>query len=187
RLGLAEAHLALVRLARVVAVVVLGAHLAAVDLGDRAVLVAEEDVVAHAVGADRAAAEAVAPARDLAVVEALLRLHVGAIVVVRVVRAAVAAGAERVALEVPLAVAVAAAGVAVQEAVLLARVHVVAGQPGGEGVLAVVARRDALRIGLVDLAVAVVVHAVAAGVDLALALQRHALAGGAAGRGARGL
>src|SRR5690606_12349361 len=174
RLGLAEAHLALVRLARVVAVVVLGAHLAAVDLGDRAGVVAEEDVVAHAIDADRAAAEAVAPARDLAVVEALLRLHVGAIVKIRVVGAAVAARVQRVALEVPGAVAWAAAGVAVEVAVLLARVHVVARQPGGEGVLAVVTRRDALRVGLVDLAVAVVVDAIAAGVDLALALQRHA-------------
>src|SRR5690606_21435639 len=106
--------------------------------------------------------------------EALLRLHVGAIVKIRVVGAAVAARVQRVALEVPGAVAWAAAGVAVEEAVLLARVHVVARQPGGEGVLAVVTRRDALRVGLVDLAVAVVVDAIAAGVDLALALQRHA-------------
>ena len=51
----------------------------------------------------------------------------------------VGAGVGRVALEVPVAAVVALAGVAVEEAVLLAGVHVVAGDAGGERRLVVVA------------------------------------------------
>ena len=102
---------------------------------------------------DRAAAEAVAAVRRqlAAAVDALRRLRrrhralgrvrcgVGLIVAARGV------GRLRIALELPLAAVVAHARVAVEEAVLLARVDVVARDAGRERALVVVERPDALR------------------------------------------
>src|SRR5262249_25131499 len=119
---------------------------------------------------DDAAAEAVAAVRHqlLALVDAGLRLRRRQRALRRVrrrVRLVVRAArfhAARLALELPHAAVVTHAGVAVEEAVLLARVDVVARDARRERALVVVQRADALRIVVVDLAVAVVVDAVAA-------------------------
>src|SRR5690606_10186408 len=66
-----------------------------------------------------------------------------------------------IALQVPVAAVIPAAGVAVEEAVLLA-VHVVAQDPGREARLVVVRRARALWVKAVDFAVAIVVDAVGA-------------------------
>src|SRR5262249_43326871 len=132
----------------------------------------------------QAAAEAVAAVRrdPAADVDAHLRLRGRAVAEARVVGTGlgrVGAGAERVALEVPLAAVVAHARVAVEEAVLLAGVHVVAGDAGGEGRLVVVEGPHALGVGRVDGPVAVVVLAVVArgAVGVAAAAGRAARAG----------
>src|SRR5207248_753944 len=119
---------------------------------------------------DHAAAEAVTAVGDqlAAMVDAGLRLRrrhrALAGVLRRVLRVVGAFGldAHRIALQLPLATVVTHPGIAVEEAILLAGVDVVAWDPGGERALVVVQRPDALRVVVVDLAVAVVVDAIAA-------------------------
>src|SRR5205814_324955 len=98
--------------------------------------------------------------------DALIGLLGRTVLEVRIVGAGpggVSARAGRIALQVPLAAVVAHARVTVEEAILLAGVDVVAGDPGAEASLVVVAGAGALRVGAVDQSVAVVVDAVAAG------------------------
>ena len=81
---------------------------------------------------------------------------------VRVVGTVGVARVQGIALELPDAAVVALTAVAVEEAVLLAGVDVVAGDAGGEGALVVVERADALGVPRIDPAIAVVVDAVGA-------------------------
>src|SRR6185503_17865558 len=162
---LAEAELATA--AVVDAIRTLSARLALcriVDRIDRA-LRRQEDVDPPAIGQRRLAApEAIAAVRrELgAEVDACLALLGRAVVEIRIVRALGRAGVGRVALELPLALVVALAAVAVEEAILLARVDIVARNSGRERALVVVGRSGTFRIVRVDLSVHVVVDAVGA-------------------------
>src|SRR5690606_6938478 len=104
----------------------LRARLARVEIVERAVGVRVEEDVDGSVGRlHRAAPETDTPGRDVLqaehdAVRALVRRHVVAVVAPRVRAADVLARVLRVALEVPQALVVALAAVAVEEAVLLA-------------------------------------------------------------------
>jgi hypothetical protein len=161
---LAEAQLAILRFTRIVAALEERARLAGAEVVERA-LGARVEVVE--VTGDLAATEAITAVRhqrhaDIETVRRHLQL---AHRVLRIIFAAnLSAGVLGVALEVPLAVVVALAGVVVEEAVRLA-VFTATGDIGLEAGLAVVTGAGALGIVGVDLAVAVVVETVAADPD----------------------
>src|SRR5262245_19704004 len=158
---LAQAVLA--RVARVEAVLRLRARLADWGIGGVLLIAArrsELDRHGGLVGErDRAAAEAIAAIRSQAGagVQALLGLHRRAVLEGGIVRALRCARVLGIALQVPLALVVALTAVAVEEAVLLAGVDVVAGDPCLKGFFVVIEGSDALDVPRVDPAVAVVV------------------------------
>src|SRR5262245_52724546 len=90
----------------------------------------------------------------------MLSLHGWAVVVARIVRTLGRARARGIALQVPFAFVVARAAVAVEEAVLLAGIHVVTGYAGCVRAFVVIERPRAFGIPSVDQTISVVVDAV---------------------------
>jgi hypothetical protein len=95
-------------------------------------------------------------------VDASLRLLGGAVVESGVVHALSGVGVCRIAFQVPVTPVVAHSGIAIEEAILLAGIHVVAGDAGRQRRLVVVQGADAIGIDKVDPPVAVVVQTIAA-------------------------
>ena len=137
------------------------------------------------------ATEAVAAIRrdGAAVLDTLRRLRRGAIVGGRIVRTAGGrpdSGVGRVAFEVPVATIVPHPGVSVEEAVLLAGVHIVAWYSGCERRLVIVERADALGILEIDFTVSIVIQSIRAlGVAELSASQAAGAARSAAGLAGR--